>query len=92
MIKLKEKLKELSDDSTDVFKRNIIDRYIDDPVCGKFSCSKNVSPAQFASYHYQIFISENDYQPELLEEDVSDKNIDFPVGLPKEITLKTCRR
>ena len=40
MIKLKEELKELSDDGTDVIKRDIIDRYIDRPVCGKFACLK----------------------------------------------------
>ena len=88
MIKLKEKVKELSDDSTDTFKRNIIDRYIDHPVCCKFAYSKNVCLAQFAAYYYKKSISENDCQPDLLEEDISDKDIDFSIGLPTKITLK----
>ena len=60
MIKSKEELKELSDYSTDVFKRNVIDRYVDRPVYGEFPCLKNVYLAQFASYYYKKCISEND--------------------------------
>ena len=41
MIRSKEKLKELSGYRTDVFKRNMIDRYIDRPVCGEFACLRN---------------------------------------------------
>ena len=37
----------LTDDSTDMYKQNIIDSYIDFPKCGKFSFLKNVSLAQF---------------------------------------------
>ena len=53
MVKPKEELKVLSDDSTDVFKRNIIDRYIGHPKSGNFACLKNVCLARFASYYYQ---------------------------------------
>ena len=37
----------LSDDSTDMYEQNIMDRYIDFPKYGKFSFLKNVSLAQF---------------------------------------------
>ena len=55
MIESKEELKELSDDGTNVIKRDIIDRYIDRPVCGKFACLKNVCVAQFAAYYYKKY-------------------------------------
>ena len=48
MVKLKEELEVLSDDSTDVFKQNIFDRYMDRPKSGKFAYLQNVSLTQFA--------------------------------------------
>ena len=69
-IRSKEELEVLSDDSTDAFKRNIIDRYMDRPKNGKFACLKNVCLAQFASYYYRKSTSENDYQPKILEEGI----------------------
>ena len=53
---------------------------------------ENVCLAQFATYYYKINISENNYLLDLLEEEISDDDIDFFIGLPKEITLKTCMR
>lgn len=88
MIKSKEQLNELSDDSTDVFKRNIIDRYFDCPACDKFACLKNVCLAKVAPYYYKKSTSENGYQLGRLEEDISNKNINFPIGLPNNITSK----
>ena len=67
MVKSKEELEVLPDDSTDVFKRNIIDRYMDHPKNGNFACLRNVCLAQFASYYYKKSTSENYYQPEILE-------------------------
>ena len=78
-IELKEGLKEQSDDSPDVFKRNIIDRYTNRSVCGKFVYLKNVSLRQFAAYYYTKSIFEIDYQPDVLEEDISNEDIDFPI-------------
>ena len=63
MIKLKEELKELSDDSTDILKCHIIERYIGRPVCDKFTWLDSACLAQFASCYYKKSISENDYQP-----------------------------
>ena len=68
MVKSKEELEVLSDDSADTFKRNIIDKYMDHPKSGKFACLKNVCLAQFVSYYCKKSTSENDYQPDILEE------------------------
>ena len=81
MIKSKEKIKELPGDCTVIFKCNINDRYIDHSVCGNFACLKNVLLVKFASCYYKKSISEKDYQPGNLGEDISDKDIDFPIRL-----------
>ena len=39
-------------------------------------------------YYYKKSIFENDYQPDLLQEDTSHEDIDFSIGFPKKITLK----
>ena len=44
--------------------------------------------AQFESYYYKKSTSENDYQPEIIEEDIEDKDNDFVIGLPKKIPRK----
>lgn len=88
MIKSKEKIKELPGDCTVIFKCNINDRYIDHSVCGNFACLKNVLLVKFASCYYKKSISEKDCQPDLLKEDISDEDIDFPVVIPKKNTLK----
>ena len=88
MVESKQELEVLSDDSSDVFKKNIIDRYIGRTISGKFACLKNVCLAQFA-YCYRQSTSENDYQPEILEEGIQDKGNDFAIGLPKKIVLES---
>ena len=67
MIKPKEELELLPDNSTDIFKKSIIDRYMDRPTCTKFASLKNVSLAQFASLYYKKTSSEKDYRPNILE-------------------------
>ena len=42
---------------------------------------------QFAGYYYKKSISENDYQPNLLEENINNEDINFPIGPPKKTTL-----
>ena len=84
MLQSKEELEVLSDDSTDVFKQNIIDKYMDQPKNGKFVRLKNVCLAQFESYYWKKSTSENDYQPEIIEEDIENKDNDFVIGLPKK--------
>ena len=61
MVKLKEELEVLPDDSSDVFKQNIFDRYMDYPESGKFVCLQNVCPTQFAyikRVHLKMIISQ----------------------------------
>ena len=53
MIKSKEELELLPDNSTDIFKKSIIDRYMDRPTCGKFVSLKTVCLSQFASLYYK---------------------------------------
>ena len=91
MISSNKKVTELSDNSTDVWKRNIIDRYTDHPVCCKFAYLKNVCLLQFAAYYYKKSISEKDCQPDLLKEDISDEDIDFPLVIPKKNYIKKHR-
>ena len=49
MINSKEELELLQDNSTDIFKKSIIDRYMDRPTCRKFASLKTVCLTQFAS-------------------------------------------
>ena len=67
MIKSKEKLELLPDNSTDLFTKSIIDRYMDRPTCAKLASLKNVCLAQFASLYYRKNSSEKDYQSNILE-------------------------
>ena len=64
---------------------------MDRPKSGMFACLKNVCLTQFASCHYKKSTSEKDYQPEILEEGIKDKDNDFAIGLPKNNVLKKSR-
>ena len=86
--KSKEALVVLSDVSINVFKRNIIDRFMGHPVWGRFSYLRNVRLAQFVSYYYKKRISENDYQSDILEEDIDDKDKGFATGLFQKYILE----
>ena len=87
-----DKLGELPEDSTDVFKRNMLDRYIDRPntSCkgGKFNVVDTMCFAEFCAYYYLPSIKdviENDNQPEVLEDQVVEENhtlCNYPVKLP----------
>ena len=57
---------------------------MDCPKCGTFAFLKNVRLAQFASYCYKQSISENDYQQEILKEDIDDENNAFVTELSKK--------
>ena len=58
------------------------------PNNGKFLFKKKVCLAQFESYYYKKSTSENDYQPEIIEEDIEDKDKDFVIGLPEKFARK----
>ena len=74
MIKSKEKLELLSDNSTDIFKKSIIDRYMDRPTCGKFASLETVSLGQFALLYYKITSSNLYHQPNFLEKNIEKEN------------------
>ena len=62
MIKSKEELELLPDNSAGIFNKSIIiDRYMDPPTCGKFASLKTVCLAQFASLYYKKTSSDNNY-------------------------------
>ena len=90
MIKSKEELELLPDNSTDIFKKSIIDRYMDRPTCRMFAPSNALCLAQFASLYYKKTFSDNDYQPNILEENIEKEN-DCNTTLPKKIVLKNSR-
>ena len=73
IIKSKEERKDLLHDSTDVFKCNIIDRYIDRLVCGKFALV-------LRNLHHIITksIFEHDYRTDLLKKKLAMKIFIFP--------------
>ena len=100
-----EELGQLPADSTDVFKRNMLDRYMDRPNSsfkgGTFSVVDKMCFAEFSAYYYlpsQKDVIENDNQPEVLEDQVVEENhnsCNHPAKLPlmsnKKEILK-CRK
>ena len=65
---------ELPEDSNKIFKRNVVDRYIDRPNTtsfgGKFAVLDTLCFAEFSRYYYlpsDPKYKENDYQPEEVE-------------------------
>ena len=74
-------ISELLEDSTDIFKRSIIDRYID-PTNVKFSNGKYAMLngfcfAEFLRYYYLVLgeSKDNAYQPKTLQDDLIEKVI-----------------
>ena len=75
-------LLEMPDDSTDVFKRNMLDRYIDRPnhrfAGGKYRELDTFCFAEFIAHYYlaprKTEDEENDNQPEILNENVLEDN------------------
>ena len=74
MIKSKEELELLPDNSTDIFKKSMIDRYMDRPTCGKCASLETVSLSQVASLYYKKASSDHYYQPNILEENIEKEN------------------
>ena len=90
----KEERAELPDDSVDVFKRNMLDRYIDRPnknfVAGKYHALDNMCYAEFLSHYYLApYVDDetiNDNQPNILQEEILENNSN-PCGYPSIIPL-----
>ena len=87
--KCQEELEALHDESTDIFKSNIIERYSDRP-----DIPDNICLAQFAAYYYKDYKANpdetNDVQPVVLSDDIikfcHPENCDLM--LPPKIKLK----
>ena len=73
-------ISQLPEDSTDIFKKNMIDRYIDRPnlsFCGgKYSVLDSLWFAEFLRFYYLApsKSKDNDYQPEILVDDLIENN------------------
>ena len=96
MFKSEEELSQLPEDSKDVFKRNILDRYIDRPDTqfqrGKFRTVDSICYAEFCSNYEldkKIDYAElvNDNQPIVLNDAVVEENHAENDRLPKKIPL-----
>ena len=93
--KSEKELRELPDDSTDVFKKNNLDRYLDRPGTtfkgGKYRVLDQFCYAQFLAYYYldtTVSLDEKiDSQPEVLLDD----DIEQPLLYPKLIPLMSCK-
>ncbi|KXJ10654.1 ATP-dependent DNA helicase PIF1 [Exaiptasia diaphana] len=86
--KSQNEIKDLPDDSTDIFKSNIIQRYSLRPTTN--SVIANLCLAQFASYYYKDY-NDNyetaDAQPEVLKDDVMQSQSTTNICLPKQVKL-----
>ena len=101
-----EEIKELPEESTDVFKRNMLDRYIDRPDLtvqgGKFRVLDSFCLAEFLSHYYIVSANypetENDNQPEILQDQLLDENhalCVYPTSIPLMSSTKEklkCRK
>ena len=98
MFRSEEEIRELPDDSTDIYKRNMLDRYMDRPNSsfrnGKFLMIDKLCYAEFLSHYYvkpkPKDGEENDNQPEVLDGDTMDKNNNICL-LPKTIPLMSSK-
>ena len=92
IFKSEEEIEELEDDSTDVFKRNMLDRYVERPDAGfkngKFSVLDQMCYAKFCA-NYEVDAKkenyEGDWQPNILDQSVNETNhdsIDLPTNIP----------
>ena len=96
IFKTEEEILNMADDETNVFKRNMLDRYIDRPNSsfknGKFAIIDSICYAEFLR-NYTLDKKpnendENDYQPQVLEEVIEDEDTNL---LPKVVPLMSSR-
>ena len=91
MIKKKQDLEQLDEESTDIFQRNLIDRYTDRPYVDNVN---NLCLAKFAAYYYKVSIYDSEYedpandnQPQVLTDDVAENLDEEDTSLPEKINL-----
>ena len=94
VFKSEEEIEELEEDSPNVFKRNMLDRYIERPNStfknGKFSVFEGMCYAKFCA-NYELDTKKNcedesDWQPKILNESVNSSNHNS-TDLPKTVPL-----
>ena len=85
---------ELPEDSNKIFKRNVVDRYIDRPNTtssgGKFAVLDPLCLAEFSRYCYlpsNPKCKENDYRPEELDDESISGMSNIGYAYPKQIKL-----
>ena len=82
----KEKLDELDRDSTEIFHKNNVDRYVERPHTPQII--ENMCLASFMSlYEKNYKPTENDSQPVVLDDDVMNENHQLMANFPKSLTL-----
>eukprot|EP00111_Clytia_hemisphaerica_P012052 TCONS_00035416-protein len=88
IFKSKEEIEELPEDSDDLFKRNMLNRYIDRPNTGQFNtmCYATFC-ANYTSDTKKNTNDENDWQPTVLDDSTSEVNHQEPQTLPKSAKL-----
>lgn len=98
IIQSEDKLSELPEDSNDVFKRNMLDRYFDRPnkmfKKGKYSIVDTMCYAEFCA-HYRLsplkFNDLNDNLPEILDDQVIEEN-HSQCGYPSTLPLMSSKK
>ncbi|XP_066921397.1 uncharacterized protein [Clytia hemisphaerica] len=88
IFKSKEEIEELPEDSDDLFKRNMLNRYIDRPNTGQFNtmCYATFC-ANYTLDTQKNTNDENDWQPTVLDDPTSAVNHQEPQTLPKSAKL-----
>ena len=90
MRKSERDLEELDDDSTDIYKHNILDRYIDRPVSVNSLCFAVFASLYYSSQKYPTDVETNDAQPSFLTDqsvESNNENLDSE-SLPLKIILQ----
>ena len=91
MIKKNQDLEQFDEHSTDIFQRNLIDRYADHPYVDNVN---NLCLAKFAAYYYKLTKYDSEYehpaddnQPQVLTDDVTESQHQEDTSLPQRINL-----
>ena len=86
-------IEELDTDSTDIFKRNMVDRYTDRPNSqyenGMYGIVDHICFAEFVAQYYLDHENkdENDSQPDVLGEETKETPQEISETLPKSLSL-----
>ena len=92
ILRSQQEISELPDESEDIFKKNMLDRYMDRPdekfQNGKFASVSSLCYAEFLRHYYVSTISnENDWHPVELTDDMLETNLAVTSHYPPVISL-----